>query len=118
MLRRNEGFFLAEMLLSLSAWILSAAFMLPMAMLVVGQSSQMKQEANAVQLMYENLQEISIGDESGDGNVVSKDGTQFKITYLRNSMGLAEEVCVQFEGYSKKPVRKCGFVDSGRIYSP
>ncbi|GAE45296.1 hypothetical protein [Mesobacillus boroniphilus] len=47
MLRRNDGFFLSEMLLSLAAFLMGSAILLPIAIHVINQTVESEKKATA-----------------------------------------------------------------------
>lgn len=56
-LRKNNGFFLLELLLSLTAWFLLCLILIPLLTDLSRQSKQLEVEKKAHQLLYEELEE-------------------------------------------------------------
>ncbi|CAM3805141.1 type II secretion system protein [Mesobacillus zeae] len=101
MLSKRNGFFLAELLLSISAWLIAAAFLLPLAMFLVGEGEQLRQEGEALRIVYDELSRQK----------VSMNGTVYHISMLQGIDGKNGEVCVRFDGYRKKECSICRFVE-------
>ncbi|PLR85968.1 hypothetical protein CVD25_04440 [Bacillus canaveralius] len=108
-MKKSNGFFLAELLLSLSAWVLAASFLLPAAMKLAWQSSTLQQENAALQLLYEELQMLVTDGASPRDYEVSKNGTNFHVYPKMNATGT--EVCVEFESHFSKKISKCAAVE-------
>lgn len=105
MLTRNDGFFLAELLLSLNTWIIISLFMLPVVIGVREQSVLLQLEMTAVHLLYDELE--SHIDEGGivSNKNVFLNGTNFLISW---SSGTSQkEVCVQYEDFHGSLHSKC-----------
>ncbi|MBM4762275.1 hypothetical protein [Bacillus sp. B15-48] len=110
---KNDGFFFAEILLSLSAWLLATSILLPLTMLLLGQSVQVRQEADAIHLLYDQLQQLKFNPEHMTGDSVEVvGGTVYTITMNRQDSDSIVEVCVEFEGFfQNEKSRKCGLVE-------
>jgi competence protein ComGE len=105
---KNDGFFFAELLLSLSAWLLATTILLPLTMLLIGQSVELRQEADATFLIYDRLQQLKLNSESLLSNdSVERAGTVYKFITLNQGSANVKEVCVEFDGYFKGQTSKC-----------
>ncbi|PLR76488.1 hypothetical protein CU633_16130 [Bacillus sp. V3-13] len=108
-MQKNKGFFLAELLLSLSAWVLVASILLPAAMKLAGQSSTLQQETAALQLLYEELQMLASDGASLREYDAGRNGTSFHVYPKLNST--RTEVCVEFESLYHEEIIKCAPVE-------
>ena len=98
MLRKIEGFFLLELLLSLSAWFLLLLFFIPILTELANQSQQLVREKRANQLLYEELQANLTEDRTNFSYSLSHNGTEYKIYWTQENT--LKEVCVKVEGTS------------------
>jgi competence protein ComGE len=101
MLRKIEGFFLLELLLSLSAWFMLTLFFIPILTELANQSQQLVREKRANQLLYEELQANLMEDRTNSSYSLSYNGTEYKIYWTQENT--LKEVCVKVEGTSLLP---------------
>lgn len=111
MLLKNDGFFMAELLLSLSAWLIATSVLLPLTLVVIGQSVQLSQEADATYLLYDRLQQMKFQPEPLANSSIEKAGTNFVITTNRKNSGSNVEVCVEFDGFLRKETSICALAE-------
>lgn len=95
MLRKIEGFFLLELLLSLSAWFMLTLFFIPILMELANQSQQLVREKRANQLLYEELQANLVEDRTNSSYSLWHNGTEYRIYW--NQVNTFKEVCVKVE---------------------
>ncbi|WP_158587504.1 type II secretion system protein [Neobacillus notoginsengisoli] len=100
-MRKNRGFFLAEMLLSLSALCVAALFLVPALMFVYDKSDQIKREKNARKLLYAELLASEADGILPRNDKKNIDGTSYSIRYMERSDG-GGEVCVEYVHLSEK----------------
>ncbi|ETI67331.1 hypothetical protein [Neobacillus vireti] len=103
MLRNNKGFFLLELLLSLSALLMLSLFLLPLLMDLKGQSRQLGVENKARQLMYEELQAKLIANPTFTNYTFVENGVEYKIIWKDSLTAGQKEVCVRVERNSFLP---------------
>lgn len=112
MLRNNKGFFLLELLLSLSAILMLSLFLLPLLMDIKGQSRQLEVENKARQLMYEELQAKLIANPTLTNYTFVENGVQYKIIWKDSRTAGQKEVCVIVERNSFLPqIEICGALE-------
>lgn len=105
MWRRNDGFLMAELLLSLSAWLIIAGVFFPLVMRAVDQSRQVEQDFAGTLLLYEALQKAVIEEQPPPDRVVKKGNTVYE---LFSKEGSAQtEVCLRYEGIFNQTYEKC-----------
>lgn len=111
MLKKNEGYFLADMVLSLTAILMSAAFLLPSFIHLKGQLVQTRQDAGAVHILYDELLHIrTLGKSSGRAEIV-RDNISYELTVTEDESQKPTEVCVRYGGENYKETNKCAFVE-------
>lgn len=103
MLRKNEGFFLAELLLSLSAWLLATGVLLPLVFTLTNQSYQLQLENVATHILYDELTKMNAENSVADNKSVSRNGVIYEIEWRASTM----EVCVTFDGAGREKNEKC-----------
>jgi competence protein ComGE len=111
MLSKNNGFFLADVLLSLSSWLMAATVLLPLAMFMIGQTAALRQENNAVHLLYEHLQQLKLYPGMQGPGSFSRGGTVFTIVIKDHGQGVPSEVCIEYEDYFRNKKTKCGLAE-------
>lgn len=105
-IRKSEGFFLGELFLSLSIWLLAIGFLLPFIMKLTNQSMKVRMETGAVHLLYEEVQ-AKIAHGSVPGNkTVNRYGYKYEIIWKND-----REVCINFEERFQHPVEKCEAIE-------
>jgi competence protein ComGE len=97
MLRKNNGYFLVEQLLSLYTLLLICTFFLPLFMDITDQAQQLQLEKQATQLLYEELNTKVRGDEVFSNHSVNVRGTSYYIYWNISGDALKKEVCVKVE---------------------
>lgn len=107
MLKKNNGYFLAELLLTLTAWIMIAGVVLPLIMKVMNESIQAEQKIIAEKLLYETL------------IVAKKEGflpvqetfvlyqTEYEITNQLLAGETLMEVCIQYADVHERTNKQC-----------
>ena len=105
MWRRNEGFFLAELLLSLSGMLLAAGIMFPLVIKAIEHSEEVKQDYESTQLLYESLQQAAWEGSFPEGKIIKKNQTVYEI-FPKENPGL-REVCIKYENIRDRPKEKC-----------
>lgn len=107
--KNEKGFFLLELLLSLSAWFMLCLFLLPVLIEIKGQIEQEEINRTAEQLMYEELQAQLLGKQSYTGYSVFESGIEFKVLWRDSVLNGDKEVCVKVEHTSfNNKTEKCG----------
>lgn len=97
MFRKDSGFFLLELLMSLSAWLMLSLFLIPELIFLRDQSKKMQMERISLQILYEELWSKEAGNTSFSNYTVVKGDTQFHILWNEASTNGQKEVCVHFE---------------------
>ncbi len=95
--KNKKGFFLLELLLSLSAWFMLCLFMIPLLMDVKNQGQQLEVSKKAEQLLYEELQAKIMNSENPVNYSVIHRGIEYKIIWRDQSLPNQKEVCVKVE---------------------
>ncbi|KKK33208.1 hypothetical protein WQ57_25100 [Mesobacillus campisalis] len=111
MLSRNEGFFLADAMLSLSSWLMAATILLPLAMFCIGQTASQRQETNAAYLLYDHLQQLKSSPGQQFHGSFTRGGTVFTIVIRNFGQGVPSEVCVEYEDYFRNRKAECALAE-------
>lgn len=109
MLQKSDGYFLTEMLLSMAAFIMAAAILLPYAVMVQSQTIQLREDTEALHILYDELMYIKIGGAQSGRESFFKDGVLFEVTVDESSP--LWEVCVHYAAENQKNNTKCAFVE-------
>jgi len=108
MLSRHEGFFLAELLLSLSAWLVMASVVLPITIHLIGQSVDLRRETEALHLLYDRLKSMKVqGHNYVEAEVTELNGVIYRFHNVETIDGMETEVCVDFDGNFREVKTKC-----------
>lgn len=106
MLLKNDGFFLLELLLSLSVWIMIGLFFVPLLMDFKNQSQEHEIYIKANQLLYEELHATLSGDHLESSYSVFEEGREYQIEWRDG--GGEKEVCVSVvEVFSQEKTEIC-----------
>lgn len=100
MLRKNNGFFLIELFLSLSALFMICLFFIPLLMNIRDQTRTLEIEKKARQIVFEELQAKLINNQDFANYSVSHNSIQYQIYWTDSSQ--PREVCVKADGQSKQ----------------
>jgi competence protein ComGE len=109
LLKSNKGFFLLELLLSLSAWFMLCLFILPLLIELNNQSLQLEVNKKAEQLLYEELQAKLNDGRSYTSYTTFYHGIEYKIIWRDLASIGQKEVCVKVEknSYSFQKTELC-----------
>jgi competence protein ComGE len=97
MLSKNDGFFLLELLLSLSAWFMISLFFIPLLIELKSQSVQLELDKKVTHLLYEELQANLINNGVATNYSVTHNGLEYKINWRDTPGSSQKEVCVKVE---------------------
>ena len=112
MLRSNRGFFLLELLLSLSALLMLSLYLLPLLMELRDQSRQLEIEKSARKLMYEELQAKLIDSQTWNSYTIIRNKVEYKIIWNDTEPTGQKVVCVKVEENAIFPRSKvCGVLE-------
>lgn len=107
MWRKNEGFFLVEMLLTLSAWLVIASVLFPLIIKAVNQSLQVKQQFLANEILYESLIDAKKKAEFPVTETIVVDQTIFEVYPKGNGGSANMEVCIKYEDILQQSHETC-----------
>jgi competence protein ComGE len=97
MLWKNDGFFLLELLLSLSALFMLCIFFIPLLLDLTNQSQQLVRNKKAKQFLYEELQANLSPGWLNSSYSVFHNGTEYKIYWIQSSVYGQKEACVRVD---------------------
>jgi competence protein ComGE len=112
MLRSNKGYFLLELLLSLSTMLMLSLFLLPLLAELRDQSRKLEIEKSAERIMYEELNAKIIDGRTFTNYSIKKNNIEYKIIWENPNQAGQKEVCVKVEKSSIYPEAKvCGVLE-------
>lgn len=103
---KNDGFYMAELMLSLAGWLLIAGLFVPYFNHVKKQTIQVEEQSVAYHLLYETMQTVLIEHSGGINRTVVKDGTTYEIIWQEG----AREMCIRYEDVFEQNHQLCGEV--------
>ncbi|WP_226642505.1 hypothetical protein [Mesobacillus subterraneus] len=104
---KNDGFFLSEMLLSLAAFFMGTAILLPIAILVVNQTIESEKSVTASHLIYDELMYLKIEGTYSGREYIIQNGDRYDIKVTKNEGDTSWEVCVLYVDYANQQQKKC-----------
>jgi competence protein ComGE len=103
MLLKNDGYFLLELLLSLSAWFMLGLYFLPLMIDLTNQSRQLEVINKANLLLFEELHAKLIEENPISSYVIFDNGVEYQIYWRELSVPSQKEVCVKVENNTFLP---------------
>lgn len=95
---KNNGFYMAELLLSLSGWILIAGVLVPMFIQLNKQSIQLQERSDALHILYEYLQTIVVENPDREDVIITRGDIQYEIVWREESgVDRKTEVAISYE---------------------
>lgn len=105
MLSKNKGYYLLELILSLSGWILIASIMVPILIQFNKQSVQIQEKSEALHILYEYVQEVLIENPERENFSVIKNNKSYDIIWFGEKEGGKSEVCIRYEDVFGKTIQ-------------
>lgn len=99
---KTSGYFLIELLLSLSTLLMIAMFFVPIAFQLSQQLQQIQVQKQANQLLYEELEAYLAGNHAMVNHSVLLQSREYIITWQGNEVLASLEVCVYVEKKDKQ----------------
>jgi competence protein ComGE len=103
---RNDGFFLSEMLLSLAAFLMGSAILLPIAIHVINQTVESEKKATAINLLYDELMYLKITGTSSDRRHIEQNGDWYEVVVTNIEVDSSWEVCIHYD-IAENQYEKC-----------
>ncbi|WLR56362.1 hypothetical protein LC048_05440 [Mesobacillus subterraneus] len=103
---RNDGFFLSEMLLSLAAFLMGSAILLPIAIHVINQTVESEKKATAINLLYDELMYLKITGVYSGRREIEQNGDQYEVVVTKIEEDSSWEVCIHYD-LLQKQYEKC-----------
>lgn len=110
MLLKNKGYYLLELILSLSGWILIISFFVPMLIGYHKQSIQIQEKSQAVQILYQYIEKVIIEDPARENFSLTKNNKRYDIVWFGNREGIKSEVCIRYEDVYGKTIQIIEYV--------
>jgi len=111
MFKKNEGYFLVELLLALTAWLMIAGVLFPLMIKALNHSVQTDQQYTATKLLYEKL---IIAKKEGvipTYEVFIIGETEYEFLPELNEWQGGMEVCIKYEDIFQKEYKKCEYFE-------
>ena len=100
---KNDGFYMAELMLSLAGWLLIAGLFVPYFIHIKKQTIQVEEQSVAYHLLYETMQTVLIEHSEEVNSTVVKDGTTYEIIWQEGE----REMCIRYEDVFKQNNQLC-----------
>lgn len=94
MLLKNKGFYMAELIISLSGWIVISSIFVPIYMQLHNQLIQLEEKSEALHLFYEYMQTVVVENPDRENVVITKGDKQFTIVWEGEDQ---REVMIRYE---------------------
>ncbi|MCQ6273717.1 hypothetical protein JMM81_01835 [Bacillus sp. V3B] len=94
---KNNGFYMAELLLSLSGWMLIACILVPMFIQLNKQSIQLQERSDALHILYEYLQTIVVENSDREDTIITRGNKQYEIVWQEAAVDGKTEVVISYE---------------------
>lgn len=98
---KNKGFYMAELIISLSGWMIISTGFVPMYIQLHNQLIQLEEKSAALHLFYEYLQTVTVEDANMENIVMTKEDKPFSIEWLGVDK---KEVMIRYEDVFGKVV--------------
>lgn len=95
MLKNSKGYFLAELLLSLTALFMISLFFLPLFADLIRQAQQLETERQADQIIYDELKAFLINEQPLTDRSLLLNGVEYQISWRNTGAAGLQEVCVK-----------------------
>jgi competence protein ComGE len=96
-LKNEQGFYMAELIISLSGWLLISGILVPLFIQVDKQSIEIQEKSEALHILYEYMQAVTIEDPVKENIIISGDYTQYEIVWGMEQEYGEKEVSIRYE---------------------
>ena len=107
LLKNKGGFFLIELLLSLSVWLMLSLIFIPLLINLKHQAWKLEIEKQSYQILYEELQANTIYEQTNSIHSILKNGIEYQISWKDVDDSNQKEVCIRVGNtsiYSEKEI--------------
>lgn len=94
---KNNGFYMAELLLSLSGWFLIASILIPMFIQLNKQSVQLQERSDALHILYEYVQTVLVESPDRENHVITRGNKQYEIVWQEEVADEKTGVAISYE---------------------
>lgn len=91
-LRKSDGFYLAELVISLAGWMIIASLLVPYIIQVKKQTIAVEERSEAFRLLHESVQTVLIEEPESINHMVVKGETVYEIFQEGE-----REICIRYE---------------------
>lgn len=96
-LRNEDGFYMAELIISLCGWLLISGILIPLFIQVNKQSIEIQEKSEALHILYEYMQTVTIEDPIKENKMILGDHTHYEIVWEMEQEGGKREVSIRYE---------------------
>src|SRR5688500_5818921 len=101
---KNEGFYMAELMISLSGWLIISGFFVPLYLDVSREFISISEKSQANYILYEYIQRVMVEDIKRTNTIVSRENKQYELIWQVGSYGEKTEVFLRYEDIFGKSV--------------
>src|SRR3954452_21270544 len=96
-LKNEKGFYMAELIISLSGWLLISGVLVPIFIQVNKQSIQIQEKSEALHILYEYMQTVTLENPKKENKVFTVDGTHYEIEWDEEIENENRKVSISYE---------------------
>ena len=96
-LKNEKGFYMAELIISLSGWLLISGILVPLFIQVNKQSIEIQEKSEALHILYEYMQTVTIENPVKENKILSGDHTNYEIVWEMEREDGKREVSIHYE---------------------
>ena len=96
-LKNEKGFYMAELIISLSGWLLISGVLVPIFIQVNKQSIEIQEKSEALHILYEYMQTVTIENPVKENKILSGNHTHYEIVWEMEQRDGKREVSIRYE---------------------
>jgi competence protein ComGE len=96
-LKNEDGFYMAELILSLSGWLLISGIIVPLFIQVNKQAIEIQEKSEALHILYEYMQTVTMENPVKENKIFSGDHTNYEIVWEKEQEDGSREVSISYE---------------------
>jgi Tfp pilus assembly protein PilE len=96
-LKNEKGFYMAELIMSLSGWLLISGVLVPIFIQVNKQSIEIQEKSEALHILYEYMQTVTIENPVKENKILTRDHTHYEIVWEMEQEDGKSEVSIRYE---------------------
>lgn len=96
-LKNEDGFYMAELLISLSGWLLISGILVPLFIQVNQQSIEIQEKSEALHILYEYMQTVTMENPVKENKFLTGHHTNYEIVWGKEQENGKREVSIRYE---------------------